>query len=542
MAEQTDKYFKNDQHNHKDMYRRKGWWTGESLPDRYASIMRGRENDLAVIDNHGGKLNHRDLWNFSGTIADELDSRKFRKGEIIIILLPNTVEWQVVLLGVLRAGSIPANLPTRTDIENLRYVAELTGARVIITTEQHGTIQTSDIARSAVQLCTHQIDLLILDNEELNWESGRIKQLATPSNVVGLDHIMFTSSTTGRPKAVMHSADTLAALNLTFTKRFSLGPHDPIFMASPLGHSVGTIHGSRLSLYNAAPLVLQDTWNPEQALRMIAENQCVFTAAATPFLNDLVESDWQRDEPKLASLRWFLCGGTQVPQTLLKKAQQQFPHTFITVLWGMTEGGLTTSIQDSPLEKLLTTAGIGLPGLEMKILDSENRQLTSGKEGELVMRGPGVFIGYYGQEDLYKSLLPEEGFFRTGDFATLSEDGYLRITGRLKDLIIRGGVNIAPVPIEEALASHPKVSGVAVIGYPDERMGELLCAVIIPRGEVPTLEVLNCFLQTRGLPKYHCPEMIRIVEKFPTTPAGKIRKATLREEIIKETEMEKVGA
>ena len=113
-----------------------------------------------------------------------------------------------------------------------------------------------------------------------------------------------------------------------------MGPHDPIFMASPLGHSVGTIHGARLSLYNAAPLVLQDTWNPEQALEMIAENHCVFTAAATPFLNDLVESDWKRDEPKLASLRWFLCGGTQVPQTLLKKAQQQFPHTFITVLWG----------------------------------------------------------------------------------------------------------------------------------------------------------------------------------------------------------------
>ena len=542
MTELCDKYFKTDQQNRKDMYRRKGWWTGESLPDRYASIMRGRENDLAVIDNHGGKLTHSDLWTFSSTLSGELDSRKFRKGEIIIILLPNTVEWQVVLLGVLRAGSIPANLPTRTDAENLRYVAELTGARAIVTTEQHGSIQTGDIARSAVQLCTHQIDLLILDNEELNWEPGRIKQLAPPSNVVGLDHIMFTSSTTGRPKAVMHSADTLAALNLTFTERFSLGPHDPIFMASPLGHSVGTIHGARLSLYNAAPLVLQDTWNPEQALEMIAENHCVFTAAATPFLNDLVESDWQRDEPKLASLRWFLCGGTQVPQTLLKKAQQQFPHTFITVLWGMTEGGLTTSIQDSPLEKLLTTAGVGLPGLEMKILDSENRQLPSGKEGELVMRGPGVFIGYYGQDDLYKSLLTEKGFFRTGDFATLSEDGYLQITGRLKDLIIRGGVNIAPVPIEEALASHPKVSGVAVIGYPDERMGELLCAVIIPRGEVPTLEVLNCFLQKRGLPKYHCPEMIRIVEKFPTTPAGKIRKATLREEIIKETEMEKVGA
>jgi len=157
----------------------------------------------------------------------------------------------------------------------------------------------------------------------------------------------------------------------------------------------------------------------------------------------------------------------------------------------------------------------------------------------LTIRGPGVFIGYYGQEDLYKSLLTEDGYFRTGDLAMLDHEGYLRITGRLKDLIIRGGVNISPVPIEDALAAHPEVSAVAVIGFPDERMGELLCAVIIPermsvpQAEIPTLENLNAFLREQGLPKYHCPELLRIVEKFPSTPAGKIRKAVLREQIIK---------
>ena len=523
-------------------YRQQGWWTGELLQDRYASIVTKRGGDLAVADNRGQRLTHSELWSTSGALADTLRQRGLREGEVIILFLPNWVEWQVALLAILRMGGIPANLPTRIDADNLCYVAELTGARGIITTERHGSAATGETAHSATQLCRHRIDMLLVGENSQSWMESSDKPLPSAPSVAKLDHLMFTSSTTGRPKAVMHSADTLAALNLTFTERFSLGPHDPIFMASPLGHSVGTIHGARLSLYNGAPLVLQDVWNPQEALTMIAEYSCVFTAAATPFLKDLVEANWKSDQPKLASLRWFLCGGAQVPPVLMQRAKAQFPNTFVTVLWGMTEGGLTTALSGTPIEKTLTTAGVGLPGLEMKILDSENQLLLTGEQGELVVRGPGVFIGYYGQEELYESLLTEAGFFRTGDLAILSEDGYLRITGRLKDLIIRGGVNIAPVPIEDALASHPHVSGVAVVGYPDERMGERLCAVIIPKGEAPTLDSLSDFLQAKGLPKYHCPELLRIVDEFPTTPAGKIRKAVLRDQIVKASEAENGAA
>ena len=283
-------------------------------------------------------------------------------------------------------------------------------------------------------------------------------------------------------------------------------------------------------------------WNPDEALTMIAENECVFTAAATPFLKDLVDADWKGEQAKLSSMLWFLCGGAQVPPALMEKAKQEFPHTFVTLLWGMTEGGLTTATRESPAEKTLTTAGIGLPGLEMRILDPEGKSIETGIIGELAMRGPGVFIGYYGQDDLYKSLLTADGFFRTGDLATLDETGHLRITGRLKDFIISGGVNISPVPIEDALSSHSQVSGVAVIGFPDERMGELLCAVIIPKDEIPTLKNLNNFLREKGLPKYHCPELLRIVEKFPTTPAGKIRKAELQKQIVAEVTMQNKAA
>jgi len=537
MSKKYCKNYSEDLFSREQEYMQQGLWTGERLHDRYERIISGRSQDLAVVDSRGRSLTHGELWNSSGILADVLTKQGVRKGDVVIIFLPNLVEWQVALLGIMRMGGIPANLPTRTDADSLTYVAELTGTRAIITTDQLGLKSTREIALTAAEICEHRIDILFLNETVKILEKINYKLFPRASDISKLDHIMFTSSTTGRAKAVMHSSDTLAALNLTFTERFSLSPNDAIFMASPLGHSVGTIHGARLSLYNGSPLVLQEVWNPEEALNMIHEYNCVFTAAATPFLKDLLEVNWHSDKTKLAPMRWFLCGGAQVPQTLMERVEKEFPKTFVTLLWGMTEGGLTTSLSNSPSEKILTTAGIGLPGLEMRILDSEGEMLTNGEVGELVIRGPGVFMGYFGQSDLYKSLITAEGYFRTGDLATLDESGYLRITGRLKDLIIRGGVNISPVPIEDALSSHPDIFGVAVIGYPDERMGELLCAVIIPKKGIPSLENLNNFLREKGIPKYHCPELLRIVDKFPSTPAGKIRKATLKEQIINNTAM-----
>ena len=194
----------------------------------------------------------------------------------------------------------------------------------------------------------------------------------------------------------------------------------------------------------------------------------------------------------------------------------------------MTEGGLVTCVHESPRDKLMNTAGIGLPGLELRCLSAAGDAVPAGEEGELAMRGPGVFTGYFGQRDLYESEITEDGFFRTGDLARIDADGYVQITGRLKDLIIRGGVNISPTLIENALADHPGVGAVAVIGHPDERLGERICAVVAPAGEAPSLKELIAHAQTKRLPKHYCPEVLRIVDAMPMTPAGKIRKADLR--------------
>ena len=510
-------------------YRAMGWWSGERLCDRYAAVARRFESRLAVADATGRKLSHGTVWREAGRLAAKLEEGGIGRGDIVMLLLPNVVDGQVAFVALLRLGAIPASLPTRTGPDSVAYLARLTGARALVSLERHGGARLGEMAREAASTCGHGLGVFLIDESGGTWQqapAGRTAPL--PASAGGLAHIMFTSSTTGLPKAVMHSEDTLAALNGAFTERFSLGSDAPIFLASPLGHSIGAIHGTRLALHTGAALVLQDVWDPERALDMIEEFGCAFTAAATPFLKDLVDAGWRRSTPKLTPLRSFLCGGAQVPPSLMEAAEAHFPNTFVTVLWGMTEGGLVTCVRESPREKRMSTAGIGLPGLELRCLDAEGASLPAGEEGELVMRGPGVFIGYFGQQDLYDSTITDDGFFRTGDLARIDADSYVRITGRLKDLIIRGGVNISPVPIENALADHPGVAAVAVIGHPDERLGERICAVVLPDGNAPSLDDLIAHAQARRLPKHHCPEILRIVDSMPMTPAGKIRKADLR--------------
>ena len=526
-------------------YRERGWWPGVPLAERFHRFVQDQPDAPAVADDRGRRLSRGQLWREAGRLGAELAGQGIGPGDVVLLFMPNRVESLVAMLAVLRHGAVPANLPIRTDEDALRHATELCEARALITVERHGRTETGALSLDAAARVrpVPPAVAVIAEDGSRRWpmpdsEAGTGSAGGAPARVrpvEGLDQLMFTSGTTGRAKAVMHTGDTLAALNVTFAERFGLGPDTPIFMPSPLGHSVGVIHGARLALHTGAPLVLQDRWDPARALETVASHGCRFTAAATPFLKDLVDSPRPAGgrAPKLAPLTWFLCGGAQVPPSLMEQAEAEFPNTRITVLWGMTEGGLTTCTAGSPREKVLTTAGVGLPGLELRTLDERGEPTPPGAEGELAMRGPGVFVGYYAQESLYESLLTPDGFFRTGDLARIDGGGYVRITGRAKDLIIRGGVNISPVPLEDALAAFPGVRAAAVVGYPDERLGERICSVLETKEDAPAeLGALTAFLRERGLARHLWPELVRTVDEFPRTAAGKIRKAALRDRIV----------
>ncbi len=511
-------------------YRRQGWWTDQKLVDRYGATVTARPDQPALIDDRGRRYSHAELWAAAGSLAEELAARGIEPGDVVIIVLPNWADWHVAHLAIRRLGATPANIPIRTDAPMLAHAVNLVSARCLIGTNDFGGHATGDILKSTASDCPHTVDVLLVDaNGNQDWWTNGTPSSPPKHGDADLDHLMFTSSTTGMPKAVMHSANSLASFNLTIAERFDLNAATPIFMASPLGHSVGTIHGSLLALFLGTALVLQQQWDAAAALEMIETHGCDFTAAATPFLKDLLEASPSGSTPKLASMRSFLCGGAQVPPALLAQAKQEFPSTFVTVLWGMTEGGVTTCVPGACTdEKSLTTAGRPTSGFEIKVVDDAGTRQPALEEGELLARGPNMFRGYFCQEDLTRELFQPDGFFVTGDRAVIDADGYLCITGRSKDLIIRGGVNISPVPIEDAIAAHPDVGTVAVIGLPDARLGERICAVLGPGRRPLEKDELVAFTEEYGLAKHYWPEAVYHIDEMPMTPAGKIRKNDVR--------------
>ncbi len=511
-------------------YRQAGWWTGERLIDRFESFVAARPDATAVVSGEE-ELSRSGLWEMAGGWADELADAIEGNRRPVVVHLPNEASWLVVFLAILRAGHVPATTPITTTTEHLQHIIELTGPAAVVSCRSHrGRSPLADATEAADRASATPVVLTADTSVGLCVSTNGATPAVGPAVDAGTDHIMFTSSTTGPPKAVSHSNDSLATLNRQFADRFGLDEMTPLFMPSPLGHSVGAIHGARLALYLGSTLILQDVWDPAVALELVADHGASFTAAATPFLFDLLNADWHRDEPKLASLRSFLCGGAQVPPSLIRRSRVEFPNTFVTPLWGMTEGGLTTCTPESTPEQIETTVGFGLPDLELGVIGDDGVCRTEG-HGELVMRGPGVFNGYCGQRDLYDELIIEGGFFRTGDLAQIDAGGYVSITGRLKDLIIRGGVNISPVYTENALSAHPDVHGVAVIGWPDDRLGERLCAVVQCVADLELAE-LQAHCGTHGLSRRHWPERLETVDEFPRTAAGKIRKHQLRDDLL----------
>ncbi len=510
-------------------YRRAGWWTGQRLVDRFESHVAEAPNQLALVSG-SDTLSRGDLWKEAGKAAEKIRAVVGDVRRVVVVHLPNCTSWLVMFLAVLRAGHVPATPPVTTEADHLRRIFELSRPALAISVGSHRRALPAEIVQKAAA-CTDGVALGLANQTSLEVHSIGSGLQETDHVPEATAHLMFTSSTTGPPKAVSHSEDSLATLNRQFAERFDLSGHTPVFMPSPLGHSVGAIHGARLSMFLGAPLILQDGWDPRTALELVSRHRAAFTAAATPFLLDLANAPWSGAEPKLAPLRNFLCGGAQVPPALIRRCRREFPDTFVTPLWGMTEGGLTTCMDSSSAEQVETTVGIGLPGLELRVLDAEMRLQECGP-GELVMRGPGVFNGYFGQSKLYDEHLVGDGFFRTGDLAHIDADHYVSITGRVKDLIVRGAVNISPVETENAIAAHPDVAGVAVIGWPDERLGERICAVVQANAPLD-LEQVIAFCADRGLSRRYWPERLELVDGFPRTASGKIRKLQLRTALLK---------
>ena len=522
-----------------------------SLYDRIQQIANSDPDRHCVSDRPYGRYSYAQIAEHAKRIAYGLAHHGIGGGDVVIVQLPNWIPFVVLHAALTRIGAISAIIPITYRENELIKAATLTKAKALIVPRAFGGHDFLAMANVISSALGNSLSVITVDGPEessddgnLNyekllkqsWESRSSGVLPPPIKLEDATAIGFTSGTTGALKAAIFDTRILHETNLGFIKRYGLNEDDRILGLSPVGHAVGFTHALRMCFAIGGSIALLDRWNPEEALSLAQTEGATFVSGATPFLLDLAYHPALRNYDSFQSIRVFLCGGATIPQRLMEDSREAFPSTFTSPLWGMTEcGGVATCPLDAPLEKLMTTDGLPCEGMELQVVDQDDCPLPPYEEGELLVRGPMLTKGYYAQPELTGESYLENGYFRTGDLAKMDDDGYVKITGRIKDLIIRGGVNISTAEIENVLFSHPDVSNVAVVGMPDPRLGERICAFLtLSDNHAPALEEIQDWMRNHGMSKQKWPERIEIVDELPMTGSKKIQKFKLREIIAEQ--------
>ena len=330
----------------------------------------------------------------------------------------------------------------------------------------------------------------------------------------------------------MHSHNTMMYGTNAMTSLLGLDENDVVWIPSPVGHGTGFQWGVRQAITLGAKMVLQDSWDPEEALRLIEVEKCTFVLSATPFVVSLAESS-SCSAHDLSSFRIFACAGAPIPSHLGARAEKTLGCKLIG-MWGMTECFVASASAPNDADgKRWNTDGKAMPGAELAIFD-ENRslQLAPGEVGELATRGPHVSLGYFNDpKRTTESFLPG-GWLFSGDLATINQDGYIRLVGRKKDIVNRGGLKISTKEIEDLLLRHPSIAQIAVVPVSDAKLGEkaYACVVLRPGSSITFSEMID-YLGKYDIAKYKLPESLQLMDAFPMTPSGKIQKAYMRREL-----------
>lgn len=526
-----------------DAMRAGGWWKDENLLDHFDAALKACPDAIAIVDyrtESGEKilLTYRQLAERSERVAVALAHYGIEKQDIVSFQLPNWWEFVVINLACLRIGAVSNPLMPIFREHELSYMVDFAESKVlIIPKEFRGFDHEEMIAgmRNKLPQLEHvfvvggdaenSFDRALL-NHNLTTDSAALfktRQLA-PNDVVLM---LYTSGTTGMPKGVMHSANTFLFSVDKMIERCELSQEDDVFMGSPLAHLTGFMYGMWMPMVLKTKMIFLDVWDVGLGWQLMAEENASFAMGATPFLADLSNSN-QRENYNSERFRMFVCGGAPIPSALAEKATAALSIKLMAV-WGMSECGVvtTTKLTDPP-EKIFGSDGVVVPACEVKIVDEQGQVVVQGEEGRLFEKSPSTFVGYLKRPEAYD--VDENDFFDTGDLARMDADGYIRITGRSKDIIIRGGENIPVVEVENLLYKHPDIIDCAVVAMPDERLGELgCCFVTLNEGVSFSLKDMIDYLLENQLAKNYLPEHLEIINDMPRTASGKIQKFQLRE-------------
>ena len=516
--------------------------------DRTVEAHRDRE---ALVVRH---QNVRWSWGELGRRVDELAAGLLtlglERGDRVGIWSPNTSEWTLAQFATAKAGLVLVNVNPAYRRAELEYAMNKVECRALILAPALKTSNYLEIVEDLVKdgKLPHLKHIIRLGKDKTpgmlnfddvataggNAEKARIAELAPLLQFDDAINIQFTSGTTGFPKGATLSHHNILNNGYFVGEGLKLTPEDRLCIPVPLYHCFGMVMGNLGCLTHGSTMVYpSEAFDPLATLQAVAEERCTaLYGVPTMFIAQLDHPEFAKFD--LKSLRTGIMAGSPCPIEVMKKVQSHMHMGEVTIAYGMTETSpvSTQCATDDPVERRVSTVGQVLPHIEIKIIDTEGKTVPRGETGEFCTRGYSVMKGYWNDEAKTKEAVDEAGWMHTGDLATMDEQGYVNIVGRLKDMIIRGGENVYPREIEEFLYRHPKVQDVQVIGVPDPRYGEAVCAWIkLHAGQTATDEEIRAFCQGQ-IAHYKIPRYIEFVPEFPMTITGKIQKFVMREQTI----------
>ncbi|EFB1592955.1 medium-chain fatty-acid--CoA ligase [Escherichia coli] len=523
-------------------YRQQGLWGDASLADYWQQTARAMPDKIAVVDNHGASYTYSALDHAASCLANWMLAKGIESGDRIAFQLPGWCEFTVIYLACLKIGAVSVPLLPSWREAELVWVLNKCQAKMFFAPTLFKQTRPVDLILPLQNQLPQLQQIVGVDKLAPATSSLSLSQIIadnTPLTTAITTHgdelaaVLFTSGTEGLPKGVMLTHNNILASERAYCARLNLTWQDVFMMPAPLGHATGFLHGVTAPFLIGARSVLLDIFTPDACLALLEQQRCTCMLGATPFVYDLLNV-LEKQPADLSALRFFLCGGTTIPKKVARECQQL--GIKLLSVYGSTESSPHAVVNlDDPLSRFMHTDGYAAAGVEIKVVDDARKTLPPGCEGEEASRGPNVFMGYFDEPELTARALDEEGWYYSGDLCRMDEAGYIKITGRKKNIIVRGGENISSREVEDILLQHPKIHDACVVAMPDERLGERSCAYVVLKAphHSLSLEEVVAFFSRKRVAKYKYPEHIVVIEKLPRTASGKIQKFLLRKDIMR---------
>ena len=524
-----------------------GFWQPTSFNGLVAEQAAARPDKTFVFDSTT-TLSYAEFGERALRLAVGLRRAGLEASDRIAVQLPNWIEFPVIAAAASRIGVVVVPIMPIYRDDEVAYMLRHSGAVAAVTCDEHrgfGHLKMFDGLRNDcpdlrslyVVRAADPLDTSVAAPLASLFAEGELDDLAAEAGPDSSPDdgflIVYTSGTTSRPKGCFHTFNTVRASAAAIADSLQYGEDDIQFGPSPITHSTGLVTSVVLPLLVGAKSHLMEAWDPAEGLRRIEKYGCTAAVTATPFLQMLMAA-YDPAKYDASSLRLWVCAGSPIPGSIVEKSRELFAGCQTLSLYGRSENFLTTmcTVKD-PAERSATSDGSAVAGAIVKVVGHDGREVPRGDEGDIAYRGPSHMIEYFRDDQQTAALFTPDGFSRSGDLGRMDADGFVRVTGRLKDIVIRGGLNISARDVEDHLLGHPAIASVAIVGMPDERLGEKVCAYVTltDPASTLTLEQVTSYLKGRRVAAQKLPERLEIVAEMPMTATGKIQKHVLRADI-----------